>query len=118
MTQKIEEKITWSSSTDGEIFSGEYATREEAIRDISENFKQYYIAKNRKVILDQILDVKTLLEDIQVKADDLCGEVAEGYLYDFKSEDEGDLNKLIKEFLISRGYEPDFWTVYDSEKIK
>ena len=103
-----------------------YKTKDEAIKKGIEqakecNAKEVLIVKTVQDAIP-VIDVDTVIENIQ---DDMCeayGEFAEGYLNCVKSEQaldlEKKLNAVLQEWLKDNNLEPDFYHIIEVEKIE
>ena len=123
-----DKKWTYKLESDGqEVWThGIYKTKEEAIK---EGIKEAKYIKNKHIYIEEavqdtipVIDVDTVIENIQ---DDMCeayGEFAEGYLNCVKSEQaldlEKKLNAVLQEWLKNNNLEPNFYHIIQVEEIE
>ena len=121
-------KWTYKLESDGqEVWThGIYKTKEEAIK---EGIKEAKYLKNKHIYIEEavqdtipVIDVDTVIENIQDDMYDAYGEFAEGYLEDVKKEDvlslEKDLNTVLQKWIKKNKYEPNFYHVSYVETIR
>ncbi len=116
----------WTTSINGEIYDGEnYDTKEEAIVEYRKEIKkwekqpsEFYVGQIEMVFTSQFVNVETIIDDIQCQAQDICGEVAEDYLYDIPEKQKEELEKLIVGWFDKNGYAPTFSKIVKTEIVK
>lgn len=118
-------------SVDSEYFNqGPYDTREEAVVEMkkeihSHDCNEFYTGILKEHNLDDLLrdlNIDLLIENIQEKAAEDCGEQSEDWLSSISKEDETELKKriqvVLKQWLIDTHNEPNFGFIDDVEEHK
>ena len=88
--------MTYSYSTDQERFYGKFASVEEALEEVKENYgdgKEVYIGKNG--VFYPFVDGDSIIASIQQQADDQMGETAGYYLEGIGSEKINELSAIL-----------------------
>ena len=115
------EKELWSISTNGEDFTGEYESKEEAIAAGNESAwddekEGFSIGRMVKPDVSSFVDVDFLLERVEESANDFGGEWAENYpQLDEKQREE--LGQLIANYIVKCD-SPNFWGITDIEEYE
>lgn len=117
---------TWCYSFNEENFHGEFDSKQDAISEALELYKQEgeegdFIWIGRCVPVTLTVDSDSVLEELSERAGYQVGEIACGYLDDVKKEhmnvlDER-LTSIVKDWMKEFQYEPHFWGVADVERI-
>lgn len=111
----------WTTSTDGEIFTGEiYNTKEEAIEALEDDFdleNGHWIGQIESIPLSSLVIGDFIVEDIQTRAQDQAGESAEDYLNDVSKEEVAELEQVIVDWFEKKGYVPRFYAIKNSEQV-
>lgn len=117
----------WCYSFNKENYEGYFETREQAIeeaiyyyKDNEEDQDFIWIGQTKNISLG--VNVDRIIEDLGEEAYDEAGEYAEDYLSDVtlnhQSILEDRLNKVLIAWTKEFKYEPNFWTVTNTEKIE
>jgi hypothetical protein len=117
-------KFSWSF--DGELYHGEFDSREEAIADARENYPSktaVHTGRNERITIEQVVgDLSDeAMEGMACRATDLAGESAEGFPWDDCDEaaqkELGEaIAKVILEWAQRHNVSPRFWTVVDVQQ--
>ena len=105
---------------------GIYKTKEEAIKEGIKEAKEF---KSKQIYIGEavqdtipVIDVDTVIENIQDDMYDAYGEFADGYLDNVKSEQaidlEKKLNAVLQEWLKNNNLEPNFYHIIEVEKLE
>jgi hypothetical protein len=110
-------KYSWS--TNEEYYSGDFATREEAIQDSNvEPGCVVYTGLN--VYHQPYVDVDSFIEQLKCSADDEAGEFSESWLERVEKENEEKLQKelqgVLDKWLNDTNNEPAFWHVEEVQE--
>jgi len=101
-------------SLDGEHFNDDWERIEEL-----KSGEKYYKAITREIRLEDLIDVDSILEYMQERAGEECGDASEDYLMDLfgnqKHKDE--LLDLICNWFKLKEYQPNFYAVDDIEEL-
>jgi hypothetical protein len=129
-TKEIKEK--WAYSDDGELFSNQCDSKEEAIEELkAEDYEHGYVARvvgiSREDLIDNSLDINSLFENMQEQLYDIAGEAAECFDYspcwnrekrtEAENKLQADLTKLIYEFMKEQEIELNCYRVADVEPV-
>lgn len=110
-------KTEYCYSTDGDLFIGGYDSREEALKDCGDDRPMIYTGIKVPVKIEDIVtisDIESLLENMSVTADDLVGEIADGYPFgDVDEKDKEELLSIILKWMKVKKLEPAFYSVKD-----
>lgn len=112
--------MTYSWSTNGENYTGEFETRELALAHARENnpeHKELFTGENHKKSASDFVNVSNYLEDMQVAADDVCGEASEDWLPSWKDQldKQEELAAIIAKF-VDETWPVRFWLVENQVK--
>lgn len=116
----------WCYSTDGELFTGGYESRKEAIKDGLEEVLLYgeedlFIGVESPVDVSTFVLCDQVIEELQENAMELCGEVAEDYLGGVSPRDKDILDEMLTEtvekWMTATNNRPTFHHVVDEEKL-
>lgn len=106
----------YSWSTDGETYEDRCASIEEAISEALNSGREFevgqtlHIGQVIPVNAAKLVDAHSVIEDLQVRAYDLCGEPAEDYLACATEEQRAQLESLIAAWADSIEA-PNFWEI-------
>lgn len=110
----------WGHSRDGELYTGFFDTREEALAEARANDSEF-IGQYRDPISPEACIEADLLTEHVLCQDDYCGEWAEGVL-DFTKEQEAELTAAIRrvfgEWIDRHGLRPGFGIVEKPETVE
>lgn len=106
----------YSWSTDGETYQDRCASIDEAISEALNSGREFevgqtlFIGQVIPVNAAQLVDAHSVIDDLKVRAYDLCGEPAEDYLACATKEHRGQLESLIAAWADSVEA-PKFWEI-------
>ncbi|MET3508270.1 hypothetical protein [Halalkalibacter oceani] len=115
----------WCYSFNEENFEGDFDTRDDAIGEglyyyEEDNQSELYVGQAQEVSLGVNIDF--IVEQLGEDAYEQCGEVAEDYLCNVKSEHreilEDKMNDVLQKWMDEFKYNPTFYTVGNVEKVK
>ena len=108
--------VQYSWSTDGETYQARCASIEEAISEALNSGGEFevgqtlFIGQVIPVNVIRLVDADSVVDDMQVRAYDLCGEPAEDYLASATKEQRAKLESLIAAWADSVE-QPNFWDI-------
>lgn len=116
-------KINWCHSSNGEDFNSDtFETREECIKDATENYGYTSFYIGHSIGYMPCIDIGVVLEQLNEESCEQCGEYADDYLYHVSDEDKNELsdqlNAVFQAWAKKTDNEPTFFAVYNIEKIE